>query len=352
MRFSHRYRGGIGRSPLKFDDELAIKAGNHTAIDPPGWIRKRVPLLKRQAGKPVPPVEIGQMRADDSPVTQGDLQPSGTTTSSPGESESPVCPVCGYDLRAITSDRCPECGLAIDRGVMSVSRIPWEHRRAIGRFNAFWRTVGLVLFAPGRFAEEVNRPVDHRSARRFQLVTVTLGWLAQSGWTIGPMLYDYLHLRGGWWFGYVIIGAICIAIWLYHWMASSVPSYWFQPKGLSVERQERAVALSYYASAPLAVLMLPAVMLLAWVVVEARYPNGIPSQMEMLMPLAAAILVALIFIYGYFLTVHLMRVMTQSDATRASAMAVLLPMHWLLCFLVAAVLPIWVYSLSLLIRGY
>ena len=52
-----------------------------------------------------------------------------------------ICPACGYDLRATTSDHCSECGLAIDRDALQQSAIPWAHRRQIGRVRAYLKTL-------------------------------------------------------------------------------------------------------------------------------------------------------------------------------------------------------------------
>ena len=93
-----------------------------------------------------------------------------------------VCPECGYDLRAIESGRCPECGLEIDRAAMSVSRLPWAHRRKIGRIRAYWRTNRLAIVRRRRLAEEINRPVSFSDARRFLLVTATLAWIPAAAW--------------------------------------------------------------------------------------------------------------------------------------------------------------------------
>ena len=54
------------------------------------------------------------------------------------------CIDCGYDLRQLTSDRCPECGWLIDRNVLTRTRLPWVYRKELGRWRAYWRT---VLFA-------------------------------------------------------------------------------------------------------------------------------------------------------------------------------------------------------------
>ena len=283
---------------------------------------------------------------DDSDVTQGPQDP---TSSLPTVAESLVCPACRYDLRTIASDRCPECGLPIDRDLMSVSRIPWQHRRQIGHFGSFWRTVRLVLFSPGKFAGEVNRPVDYRSAVRFQLVAVTLGSLAQSAWTAGPLLYDVPHLRGGSSTDWVMFVTVCLAVWVYNYLASTVPSYWFRPEGWSREKQDRAAALSYYASAALTVLLVPGLMFSAYAVLDAM--QAIPDPLQPLIPLTAVILIAATFVYGYFLSLKLMRLTTGCDPGRTLTMAILLPTQWFLCGVLTFLLPLAVYYLWLAIIG-
>ena len=260
------------------------------------------------------------------------------------EAESPVCPACGYDLRAITSDKCPECGLAVDRELLSVSRIPWEHRSQIGPLAAFWRTIGLVLFRLADFATEVNRPVDHASARRFKLLCVTIGSGAQCGWTVGPLLYDDVpHFRGGWSTQWVMIGAICLAIWVYNYLASTVPSFWFRFDGLAEEKQKRAPALSYYASAPLVVLPAPALMFLVYAVLDGM--NAIPNPLQPLIPLVAVIVIFVTYVYGYLLTLRLMRLMTGADAGRVFTMALALPAQWVVCGILAVMIPLASYYL-------
>src|SRR2546430_12165891 len=78
------------------------------------------------------------------------------------------CPDCGYDLRGLTSGRCPECGLLIDDAALAASPIPWVHRRRIGRVRAFFRTLMLTTFRPKRLAAAAAVPVDYREAQRFR----------------------------------------------------------------------------------------------------------------------------------------------------------------------------------------
>src|SRR3954466_6785156 len=89
--------------------------------------------------------------------------------------ETLYCPDCNYDLRGIgEADRCPECGLAIDRDELATSRIPWVHRHRIGRFRAYWRTVWLAMVRTKSLGREVHRPVAYADAQRFRVVTCLL----------------------------------------------------------------------------------------------------------------------------------------------------------------------------------
>jgi predicted amidophosphoribosyltransferase len=82
------------------------------------------------------------------------------------------CPDCGYDLQAIESERCPECGLIIDRTALGQSVIPWLHRSSIGRFRAFWRTVNMATFRPRQLAQELVQPARFRDAVLFRRLVV------------------------------------------------------------------------------------------------------------------------------------------------------------------------------------
>ena len=86
------------------------------------------------------------------------------------------CIDCGYDLRSIASERCPECGWVIDwsglRRVISRGRIGKSWGGG-GRFGG--RRLSGTLRGK-ELAREVVRPVEDRDARRF--ATVVGGVLA------------------------------------------------------------------------------------------------------------------------------------------------------------------------------
>jgi hypothetical protein len=177
-----------------------------------------------------------------------------------------VCPGCGYDLRGIDSGQCPECGLAIDRAGMSVARIPWSHRKSLGRWKAYWRTNLLVIFRPRRLAEEVARPVSFADAQRFRHMTVFLAWLPMLLTYAGIVIFNWreatagLHIptaRLGWFLEAACLIAGLVALWLALLMITGVGSYFYHPASLPIKQQNRGIALSYYTCAPLAWLWVP-----------------------------------------------------------------------------------------------
>lgn len=62
------------------------------------------------------------------------------------------CPHCNYNLRALTVDRCPECGHDFDRAQLLAQQsdeprdaVPWDRQRSIITFFETWK---LVAFSP------------------------------------------------------------------------------------------------------------------------------------------------------------------------------------------------------------
>lgn len=99
--------------------------------------------------------------------------------------EEQYCSGCGYSLRGLPGPRCPECGLELTAS--TGARIPWEIRREIGHWKAFWRTVVLGTFRPGRLGGAVGGPVDETSGVRFRRVVLTLVAVGVVGIYLGLM---------------------------------------------------------------------------------------------------------------------------------------------------------------------
>ena len=174
--------------------------------------------------------------------------------------EDNFCPECGYNLRGLTSDRCPECGFDVADLVAGGSAIPWHFRRKVGIFRAYQQTVWLALANTRRLAREICRPVSYADAQKFRwfsvatlavpVVAAAIVTQTMMGfWMIGPT------------FGTGGLFLIWCSVWFTLGLAAmtGVPSYFFHPRYLDIQRQNRAIALSYYLSGLLPVVSLSAI---------------------------------------------------------------------------------------------
>lgn len=221
------------------------------------------------------------------------------------------CPGCMYNLRGVASRRCPECGRPFDLARLSVSQIPWVHRREIGRIGAFRKTVAMVMLRPRHLALEIMRPVSHRHAQRFRwtvigFVLVTLGALAAAAvWCV----HDKYALETRHTVTILLLPLLCAAlaaIW------TGLPSWFCAPKRLDREHRNRAISLSYYASGPLVLLVIPAA---CWAAtfVSTRAVGGFAT---ISLGLLIASVIGSILILLFWLTATLTVI---STATRRSA---------------------------------
>ena len=254
-----------------------------------------------------------------------------------GSADSPaapqiVCPTCGYDQRGISSERCPECGTRIDRESLAVSRIPWEHRRMMGRVRAYRRTLWRVMADAKAIGSEAARPVSYDAAQRFRWVTVILVFLAialattlslavQSASDREQAIKEFAgefpvptELRP-WMMPLAFAGFFLALV-----VATGVPSYFFHPRALPVEQQNRAIALSYYGSAMLAWIALPVVLLWAGLVLyplldEITQRNLLSASVAAFLSMEIAII--LFTLAWWWKLIVLLRVTTRCGLGRA-----------------------------------
>ena len=276
------------------------------------------------------------------------------------DASAPICPRCGYSLQGISSEQCPECGLAIEWDTLSVSQLPWAHRASIGRWKAYWRTNLLAIFRPGKLAAEINRPVSPGDARRFRQFTVLLAWLALAGWSAGAVATRLGMFEGGssdvrglgWWLEACTTLAAALAGWLALYLISDAASFFFNPPSLPVARQDRAVGLSYYAQAALAWLWMPSVLALVGVTIESgHYHDGTERFVSLFMS-ASYCLYGVIFLLCGCGMIVLMRRVTGGQAARTVVMAIYLPIAWFVLFAICGLIPLAVLYVSLIILSF
>ena len=163
------------------------------------------------------------------------------------------CPDCGYNLRGLTSDRCPECGRDIlilrERRV----QIPWSYRDKNGLFRSYWKTVWFVMSQGKKFSLEVNRPVGLGEARRFRLLTLLHAYLPILALSVAGMLWRRTPTSEEWGYFAVVQGALAVYLLAF----TTLPYYAIRHPDVPLLLQHRAAILTLYACAPLAWMFLP-----------------------------------------------------------------------------------------------
>jgi hypothetical protein len=289
------------------------------------------------------------------PATSTSTDPATVGT---GQIEA-LCPSCGYDLRGLppASERCPECGTPIDR--LRPSVLPWPQRGQIGRRRAYLRTLWLATFGTRRLATEIARPVNFADAQRFRWMTVILAWLPLA--VIATVFEDlgarqFATIAGGtgmmfssmsagmrpmpgvaldslvlWIAAAALYVPIPLCLLLFVLAISGVASYWFHPRGISVVRQNRAIVLSYYACAPLALLIVPLLLAAGAIAVAAGdsmdSTAGFRAYVALLLGFLATLIAVLCL--WWVATIRLLRRTTDSSGARTWAAGLLLPVTWL-----------------------
>lgn len=287
------------------------------------------------------------------------------------------CAECGYDLRATTGERCPECGWVIDHEGLSKSQLPWGVRASIGRVRAYVQTVWLATAQPRKLAMETSHPVDFAAARRFAFITsiliaipfvaitTYLIWAHGTHYLVGmatsPLTFAAAMVRNPrlpgliadftlpWVAGVVIPGVAQMSIVVATVLLPGWASYWFHPGTLPVTRQNRAVAVSYYISAPfiwsavgVAVLFLESKFseVLKW-----KIPFSLRDTLSNILVIAGmTLLFGGILVAGIGTLVLMMRT-TQASVARVLLASVLLPMSWLIGTVITLFVLPWVVGL-------
>lgn len=182
-------------------------------------------------------------------------------TSAAAFEEGTYCPDCGYDLRGISAARCPECGLGLEFVEGDVPLLPWARRREIGRLRAYWHTWLLVSLRRKRFYRALLQPLSHADAQRFRYVTLLHAFvpfaLMLPVWAYAhPPTFKSMAGEFGSWFPVPWLVGLAAAL----VVLTGVPAGFLRPRGASVRRQNRAIALCRYACAPLALLPIPLIL--------------------------------------------------------------------------------------------
>lgn len=251
------------------------------------------------------------------------------TQAPPGDAlHDAFCPGCGHWLRGLRSNRCPECGAAVDALRAGQSQIPWVHRGRVGFVRAYVRTLWYVRTRTRRFGSESARPVSYVDASRFRgatLVVSVLSLFAVSATvlTSDPAARELVFQVVGWEVALAagLGGALFLA------GLVGIPGYFFHPRRLPLAAQNRAVALSCYTCAPTGLLPIPAALACVGAIAARLDPFG--WAVAAVCATSALVFAAYLAIAHLHILVTLARNVLHSSR-RAVAVGVLVPLSRLL----------------------
>ena len=252
---------------------------------------------------------------------------------SPAITDDVLCPACGYMLRGLTEYRCPECGRPFDPAKLAPDPIPWTQRRWIGWIRAYVQTVMWSTFRVRRLSEQVRQPVSYRDAQLFRWVTIIVAFASSSFMILvcfplsGIGLLPHIQVSRPSTTDPWTTMSMFVATMMTMMAATSLPSYFFHPRRMSVERQNNCIALSYYACGPIAwapVAIILGLIIAAFVAAPVRFK---PVDVLRLVVTGMLLIEHLLWWRGL---VHLSRHAVGRTTTGVVMVAILGPVLWLL----------------------
>jgi MFS family permease len=270
------------------------------------------------------------------------------------------CIGCGYNLRGIDSDRCPECGTVVDRSALATSVIPWSHRRTLGIASAYLRTVKLSILHPAKLAQEIGRPASFPDAILFRRITAGLATvsiialiicLVCVNFTFGDLSGDHFEIVG------VVVFWICV--WFFFLTSGGVASYWFAPSSRPIEQQNRAIAISYYASGPLGLTPIPITLIIAAILLGFLENQSFPQwslgwfDAIFVIGISGVGLLVCEFVLMQMSATRLLRHSTHCSAARSVCCWMGLPIAWaILAVIFLVALPAAYIFIALMILSF
>jgi hypothetical protein len=206
-------------------------------------------------------------------------------------------------------------------------RIPWERRKQIGSFRAYWRTAKIVMTRPQELEKFLAEPVNEKHAKYFRSLTFQFTMamtfvmaLISEARATRPLAEQHGELTNPFTTGMRVLGWCLALVGLF--LATRSLEWFSRPKAFDQAGRERAVALSYYICAPILVLAIIRSLLSAIMLATCDEKDILPVAFVISLSWWA------IFLVWYPLAVRALHFTTGQNRKRTALLAIAVPLVW------------------------
>ena len=211
-------------------------------------------------------------------------------------------------------------------------QVPWENRKQIGSFRAYWRTAMMVIYSPSDLEPLLDTPVCEKHAKKFRRVTfqltsvITLGvlavllvkafmlaFMAGYNWSILKSAANMIFLE----MGLTVMSLIGL------FLATRSLEWFSSPKDFDPERQDKAIALSCYACGPIVIITVVGAVASLIAIMAASDRNFKTAMTVMTLAWWS------IFLAWWPVAVQAIHFTTGQNDRRTTITAILLPLVWI-----------------------
>ncbi|MGC9454899.1 MAG: hypothetical protein ACP5HU_08525 [Phycisphaerae bacterium] len=234
----------------------------------------------------------------------------------------------------------------------------WEDRDGKSTIAAFLQAAALVMKRNGRLADHLDLPLDYSSAKRFRwaalapvFVVIALALLPWFAILAGKFIWPEMEVLADpptW--ALIVLPVVTVVMVLLLWgLWTGMVSWFFDSRKLKPWRRHRAIALSYYLSAPLALLAIPMgiAAYIATQLMTDAFSDGPPGSYPVELGGAASTLFICVMVYWLQMIVFAARDVIGRRVPGLVATAVVLPILWVLTAVLVLLLPVgvmmWVF---------
>jgi hypothetical protein len=235
-----------------------------------------------------------------------------------------------------------------------LSIIPWEQRKQIGSFRAYWRTATMVMTRPSELEQFLDEPVCERHAKKFRRVTIQLTSIITLS-VLVALLIKPLILAYTPGFGFhelesavsMVLARMGIAVLslIGLFLATRSLEWFSSPKYFDPERQDRAIALSCYACGPILIVTVVGAVVSLLVIMAVSTTDTTPATTVITLAWWT------IFLAWWPVSVQAIHFTTGQNERRTTIAAIALPLIWIGQQMLMGIISISVFQWRLVIAS-